>query len=192
MTPHGSEEPLIVAQSSKVTLENPEYLEKHLFCMTAITTDVLEIVDIDEERESVKVKLKLPDKFLNEVSNEFGSHAVLINAGPFLEKMEQVSYEHGLHLIKGLVDYEDFNINYSSRIHSFNEGNPSLFLKKEKYFEYQNEFRLVVLNGEAEEDGHFELEIDGLNELLTVVSIDTFLNSEMEFNLKLQKDNKED
>nr|WP_152525444.1 hypothetical protein [Priestia megaterium] len=79
------------------------------------------------------------------------------------------------------------SVNFSSRIHAFNEGDPSLFFKKDKYYEYQNEFRMVVLNGETENDGHFELELAGMDDLVTIVDIDTFLNSEMEFNLKLQK-----
>lgn len=190
MTPHGSEEPVIVAKASRATFDNPEYLEKHLFCMTAITTNVLEVVDIDEEKETMRVKLRLPDKFMNEVSEEFGSYAALINAGPFIKRVEHAAHEQGIHLIKDLVDYQDFSINYSSRIHAFNEGNPSLFFKKDKYFEYQNEFRMVVLNGESEEDGHFEFELGSLDDLVTVVDIDTFLNSYMEFNLKLQKEDK--
>nr|WP_026682294.1 hypothetical protein [Priestia megaterium] len=94
--PYDSEQPVIVGRASRSTFKNPEYLENHLFCMTAITTDVLEIVDIDEEKETMKVKLKLPDKFMNQVSREFGSHAALINAGPFLKSWTSCTRERHL------------------------------------------------------------------------------------------------
>ncbi|KRF58735.1 hypothetical protein ASG97_22760 [Bacillus sp. Soil745] len=177
-------EVLLRGKASNSNLESKEDYQKHLFCMTGITSDLLEIVEI---KDNVAItSLALSDELKEKALENFGDYVMLINTGRFMERVEQVCAEKGIKVIRNLVEYRDMSINHTDRIEAFGTGNANFFFQKDNFFAYQNEYRLLfpeLIGDEAE-----IINIGSIKEFTNIFPTKEFLENDLQFRFTLTEE----
>ncbi|MGG0176445.1 hypothetical protein [Gottfriedia acidiceleris] len=120
-----------------------------VYCLFALTSDKLKIVE--ETEDSYITKMDFSADEIDKMVNEFGESVVLINAKQFIERVMNVFDEKGYGYKLDLVKYDDYSVNSSKRIESYMKNNNEIFFWKDKFFENQNEYRVVITNLETDE-----------------------------------------
>lgn len=164
-------------------LESEEDYKRHVFCCTGITPDILEVIEVKDDVASAR--LILPEELRVKALDDFGGHVAFINSGIFFEKIRKACNDQGISMFSNIVSYKDMNINHSERIHAFNDNESSFFFEKDLFFKYQNEYRLVfpdLISDEPE-----VLKVGSLEDAITILSVEEFLNMELQFNFNLYK-----
>ena len=170
--------------AGKGDLFSPDDYKNHLYCLTAITPNMLEILSRDGNE--VQVKLNLPDELKHLAAGMFGDHVMFISKPLFLERVYKECLEKGYQCIHGKVNYKDMSINYMERFVAFNEGKVELFFEKDKFYEFQNEYRIVILNA-PKEGKALELEIGDISDISILTSLEVFNKNELRFGIRLQE-----
>lgn len=183
LMPVGSEQAVLQGTASESVLRSDDDLKNHLYCATAITPDVLEVLSLDEKTGVAKVKLILPDEMAAKAENEFGDHVAIINAGKFLERVNEGAKKKEVNIEANIVSYEDHSINHSARINAFYKGSLDIYFAKDNFFKYQNEYRLVAFGGDP--SGHLELELGDISEYVTIIETKQLLESDLIFTIVL-------
>lgn len=120
-----------------MSLSEPDDL--YIFCMyayyleVALPDDDLRDVYSEDRLAELEAAMQIDPRCLR-----FGSHAVVIPWGPFLERIKRAAREQSLRLRAGLVRYYDdevLNGQFELRDVPF---------RKQKRFDYQREFRICV------------------------------------------------
>ncbi|MFI8492209.1 hypothetical protein ACIGC1_04750 [Peribacillus butanolivorans] len=176
-------EVLLKGKASNSNLESKEDYQKHLFCMTGITTDLLEIVEIKDNVATTR--LALSDELKERALENFGDHVMFINMGRFTERVKQVCIEKGIIAIGNRVEYRDMSINHTDRIKAFGTGDVSFFFQKDNFFAYQSEYRFLFpeLIGEKAEI----INIGSIREFTNIFPTKQFLEMNIEFKLTLSE-----
>ncbi|MCM3396773.1 hypothetical protein M3638_02830 [Oceanobacillus profundus] len=172
---------LFKAKAKNANMESAEDYQKHLFCMTGITTDLLEITEIKES--AATTKLVISEEFKEKALESFGDHVMLINAGRFMERVEQVCAEKSIPMVRKIVEYRDMSINYTDRIEAFGTGDVNFFFQKDNFFAYQNEYRLLfpeLISNKAE-----IINIGNIKDFTTIFSIEDFFEYELQLRFHL-------
>ncbi|WP_309089918.1 hypothetical protein [Domibacillus sp.] len=176
-----TDEVLFKAKASNANLESAEDHQRHLFCMTGITTDLLEVVEVQDNVATTK--LVLSDELKERALENFGDHVMLINTGFFMERVEQVCSERGIKVARNLVEYRDMSINYTDRMEAFGTGRSDFFFQKDKFFAYQNEYRLLfpeLISDKAE-----ILNIGSIKEFTHIFTTKEFFEHELQLRFNL-------
>ncbi|WMX57436.1 hypothetical protein [Peribacillus sp. R9-11] len=177
-------EVLFKGKASNSNLESKEDYQKHLFCMTGITSDLLEIVEIKDNVATTS--LALSDELKEKALENFGDHVMLIDIGRFIERLEQVCVEEGIKVIGNRVEYRDMSINHSDRIKAFGTGNANFFFQKDIFFAYQSEYRLVfpeLISDKAE-----IIDIGSIKEFTNIFTTKQFFEKKLQFKLTLTEE----
>jgi hypothetical protein len=126
---------------SKVVLTPGGFLDRSVFCTMAVDASMLEI--LNEYDDHYEVKVIFSDEQKKELPKVFGDHVISIEFTAFLSRFIEWFKKLEIPLIAGLVNYEDFSINSTTRMKLFQELDPHLFLLKSDEISYQNEYRIV-------------------------------------------------
>ncbi len=174
---------LFQGYAEKAKLEIKEDHKKPVFCMSCIDFNSLEI---EEETESTLVgKLIISERQKKEFINEFGDTVLLISFSDFINRITRVFKENNISFIADKVKYSDYSINYMDRLNSSIKQNEEKFFWKDIFFNYQKEFRIVILNKEV--DNKFEIDIGSIKDFSKIVSAEEFLNGDFRIRINLKK-----
>jgi hypothetical protein len=126
-----------LAAPTSMSFEHHDYF--HVLCLHAIYSSSVPFADgkfhlaesgqVDELRR----QLRIDSRCFN-----FGRFAVIINANPFMERVQTVLRQRGRNFEYGLVQYYD-DTTFSGEI-----PRKRILFHKQKRFEYQREFRIAV------------------------------------------------
>lgn len=177
-----TDEVLLKGKARNANMESPEYNQMHLFCMTGITTDLLEVINIKDNVATTR--LALPEELKERALENFGDHVMIINVGQFMERVEKVCLEKGIEMTRKRVEYRDMSINYSDRMDAFNTGHVDFFFQKDTFFAYQNEYRLLF--PELKSDKAEIIDIGSIKEFTTIIPTKKFIENELQFQFILQ------
>ena len=144
---HQTEELILEGKSSRSEIVIEEDLQKHLFCFYYLDFGSLEI--IEETEGSVTTLLKFTENQKEELIRSFGKHVIVISCNDFIDNVRIAFEKENIEWTTGKVKYSDYSINYTDRIEDFIYDRNEKYFWKDKYFENQKEFRLVVLNRDS-------------------------------------------
>lgn len=176
-----TDEVLFKVKANSANLSSAEDHCTHLFCMTGITTDFLEVLNITDGIATTK--LVLPDELKEKALENFGDHVMFINAGRFTERVERVCADKGIKVIRNKVEYRDMSINYYDRMEAFASGDTKFFFQKDKFFAYQNEYRLLfpeLISEKAE-----KIDIGSIEEFTHIMPTKDFFDHELQIQFHL-------
>lgn len=169
-------------KAANTNLESKEYYQKHLFCMTGITPDLLEVIEVSGN--TATTSLRISEELRMNAINNFGDHVMIINIGRFLERIKNVCERLDIPYIADRVEYLDMSLNHMGRIESFNSGNPKFFFQKDRFFAYQNEYRLLFPTLVSDEPKC--IDIGNIAEFTSIISTRDFLEKyDTQFNFYL-------
>ncbi|MDD9149244.1 hypothetical protein OYT88_11835 [Sporolactobacillus sp. CQH2019] len=172
----------VASGTGNALMESKEDYQKHVYCTTAITADMLEVLDIKDGRCSTK--LIIPDELKIKAEETFGDSVMLLDVNDFVSKIRRYCDVNKIMLVHNIVDYKDMSKNHLSRFKAFNEEMPSFYFEKDILFAYQHEYRFVFPNIISEEPE--TLHLDKLKDSNIIVSIKQFLNSDIRFGINLE------
>ncbi|GGC97807.1 hypothetical protein [Pontibacillus salipaludis] len=155
----------------------PDYMKYiPIFCMTYIGPNDIEI--IEESQEQMNAVINLNEDLRSRITQEFGEHVLVISPNEFIKKVMTMAERENLALRAGKVNYSNLSINDKERFDEFHSGNPALYFRKDKSFEYQNEFRLV-LHGEHTKKPVIK-DIGDISEVSKLMTVDQLLNNKIQ------------
>lgn len=123
-----------------IDFEFNEDKDTPIFCLVGIKIKDLEIDKYNDTY--VKLIFKYTKEEIINLKCDFGKYAVIINAVKFKENIFKLLEQRNKNWLFGEVRYR--GINDLDRINSFSNQDLTRFLYKDKYFEYQKEYRLVI------------------------------------------------
>lgn len=129
-------------------LRSAGVLYRPLFCLYAVTVDMLKAVAI--EGDKVRCVLTYTHDELESLKKAFGEYVLFIMAQPFYNNVKK-SFGEKQYAAKGkMAVYQDYSIQNEKRFKDHVENNPDLFFYKDKAFAFQKEYRLVITNKHEE------------------------------------------
>ncbi|NCU18523.1 hypothetical protein [Pallidibacillus pasinlerensis] len=140
---------LFEGEAERIAFNYNHVLTKPIFCITHISADSLKI--IKEHENSVDCQFNFSSEDIEQIVKEFGEYALLINPRAFQERVENTLKDMGITYLAGKIVYEDFNINSSKRLEEYQKNHPAIFFKKDKSFEHQKEYRIVLTGIDSNE-----------------------------------------
>ncbi|ANT39934.1 hypothetical protein [Bacillus thuringiensis] len=146
-----------------------------VFCCTIFRASDFEVVN--ETDLAVYVKIILNEQQKNKLLDDFGKKAVRLPKG-LMDRVDVELSNLGLSGEYGPVKYIDNNIGYIEREKAFKESQPDMLFWKDKYFEYQKEYRFVI-TGKFIED-HCILNIGDISQRVTVMDTTEFFEALIE------------
>ncbi|PGL58489.1 hypothetical protein [Bacillus cereus] len=121
--------------------------KKPAFCLFSVTIDNMTIVDENEKFYIAELDYTSEEK--EKMIREFGNEMLVIDPKYFSDRVEKAFLEKGYELVHRKIRYDDYSVNTIERLESYK--NNDFFFWKDKYFEYQNEYRFVIPNVETDE-----------------------------------------
>lgn len=162
-----------------INFEFNEDKDTPIFCLMGIKIDDLEISGYNDA--SVKLIFKYDKEKIENLKNDFGKYAVIINPIKLEENISKSLKEANKNWIFGEVRYR--GINDFDRIQSFSKQDATRFLYKDKYFKYQKEYRLAI--DEIIEDTKI-IEIGQLKDSTIIMEVDS-LEKGLEFVINFKR-----
>lgn len=181
----GSKQVILEGSASELILRNLGDLQNHLYCATAITPNMLEVLSYDEETKIAQTKLCLSEKLIGQARDIFGDHVGLINAGKFLEKVDVAAKKSGVTITSDIVSYRNQCINSIEDIKNFHEATLKIYYEKDNFFEYQNEYRLVAFGGNI--SGALQLELGDIHEYVEIMKTEELFENDLTYTVPLRK-----
>lgn len=121
-----------------------------MYCMMGLTIDDFEICEV--ENNIAKLRINLENLNIDRMVQDFGQYVSIINYPEFKKRIIGRCEEDNFYCEYGVVNYcEENNL---EKINSYIEGSTKRFLYKDLFFEYQKEFRWVILGKDINES-HF-------------------------------------
>lgn len=120
-----------------------------VYCLFALTSENLKIVE--EKKDFYITEMDFSDDEIDKMISEFGESVVMINPNLFIERVVKAFDEKGYGYRLDKVKYDDYSVNSSKRIESYRKNNNEIFFWKDKFFENQKEYRLVITSLETDE-----------------------------------------
>jgi hypothetical protein len=158
------------ADRAIIRLDRHQY--RPLFCMTMITSEMVEVKREDEEFYHGRVLFTEEQK--ERFIKDFGKYVLLISPDKFIERIKQKAKEYGWTLKGDKVIYDDFSVNNQKRMKAFINDDPSLYFWKDSSLSYQHEYRIIILNKEITEATTYD--IGDLSEFSTIKAAGEILN----------------
>jgi hypothetical protein len=139
---------LVSVPAESASTRYDEALTKPVFCLYAVTVDILEVAEVEEKR--IVCKLTFSNEDLASMKEEFGEYALVIMAEHFTERIKKAFEDKKYKYRAKMVEYADYSINDSERMEKHYKGHSDLFFYKDKAFAHQEEYRVVILNKDIE------------------------------------------
>ncbi|MEK4277632.1 hypothetical protein [Paenibacillus sp. FSL R7-0026] len=131
------------AENLNMTFDDLIY--QPVFSATSLDGELLEIEKEDEE--SYYTKLVFTEEQKTAFTEIFkADHVLVVPFDVFSAKITNYAEENKIALIGKKVIYDDYSINNSARMKSFEKLDKDVFFWKDNALSYQNEYRVVVLN----------------------------------------------
>lgn len=150
-------------------------LSKPVFCCFAIMNEMLNIEKIDEN--AIESSIVFSEEQKSKIIRDFGKYALVIPWNEFIDKLFTSFKKDGIEAVGDLVKYDDFNVNSKRRLESFNQESLDMFFWKDNYFQFQNEFRIVVLNKDIDKLHPFRYRFEHIRDVASVISTEKLLNN---------------
>lgn len=124
-----------------------------MYCMMGLTIDDFEIYEIDNNIAKLRINLKNIN--IDRMVKDFGQYVSIINYKGFKKRIIDRCKEDNFYCEYGAINYcEENNL---EKINSFIEGSPKRFLYKDLFFEYQKEFRWIILGKDINESNFYNI-----------------------------------
>lgn len=81
-----------------------------------------------------------------------------------------------------MVKYDDYNINSSARMSSYKNQGTDIYFWKDKYFENQYEYRIVLTDQEVDEA--LIVNIGDISDISTIFNANVFFGDKFEIRLR--------
>lgn len=150
-----------------------------VFCCTIFNSSDLHVVS--ETATSVSVQVRLSEEHKENLLKDFGEKAVVL-PNYFLDKVGDAVVKGNLEGRHGPVQYVDYGVWSAERKEAFDKASDNMFFWKDKYFEYQQEYRIAIINKFVE--SYFELLIGDINQKSIVMDTAAFFE---EFTVEFPK-----
>jgi len=145
--------------------------KRPVFCLFTLDADCFDIVDEDDE--IYKLRLNIPEDQLEKMIQEFGEDLLLISPPAFLERLDATLNESGCSYRRDRVIYDDYSINSVQRLDSYKSQSTEIYFWKDKFFENQREYRIVLTDTEIDEP--LTVNIGDISDISTKVKASEFL-----------------
>lgn len=139
---------LFEADAKRMHFRFDETVYKPVFCLFALGSDMLEVVN--EGENFIDTKIIFSEEQKERILKEFGRYVLVIPWKLFMDNVFKSFRENGYVAIGDFVRYSNYSVNYSKRIEAFINQTAEMFFWKDSYFEHQREFRIVILNENIE------------------------------------------
>lgn len=139
---------VLEGEAGKVSIRFKELLNKPVFCLTHISAESLNI--IKETDCCLDCQLNFDKKYIDEIVDNLGEYALIINPGAFQSKLKEAAQEQGIVFKEGRIQYEDYSVNPYKKLEECMRHNLNLFFYKDLSFQYQREYRIVINNVNSE------------------------------------------
>ncbi len=123
-----------------------------IFCITAFSANDFKI--IRETGDYYEVAFDVEESERNRMLANFGEKAILINPKLFLDKVDDFFRNDKTEYVARRVNYKNLKTNDEERIMNYRNHFLLPMFTKDKYYEYQREFRIVAL-GHRTENNYF-------------------------------------
>ena len=140
----GTEELVFSGTSKQIDFRRREDEETPVYCMFAIHGENLTIVDEDDDY--YHTEFNLSDIEIENIIKDFGEDLVLVDANYFIGQLEKKLKKLQYGFRAEIVKYDDYGVNYTSRLRAYKQENHDVFFWKNKCFEHQHEYRIVLTN----------------------------------------------
>ena len=154
--------------------------KRPLYCMFAIVGDMLKVVKEDEKY--YYTKFDLPKEQIDKMIREFGDRLIFVNPSQFIDRITKTFNEKGYAYRGGVVKYDDYNINSSARMSSYKNQGTDIYFWKDKYFENQYEYRIVLTNQEVDEA--LIVNVGDISDISTIFNANEFFSDKFEIRLR--------
>ncbi|MGG0545415.1 hypothetical protein ABEY63_26450 [Priestia aryabhattai] len=135
------------SESASILVE--ENAKTPVFCLFAITAQDLRIVG--ENETHYITELDFPTEELEKMISEFSEKVVKIIPLEFFNRVTKTFKEKGYTYKTQLVKYDDYSINSSERMDSYQNNSNEVVFWKEDCFKHQNEYRIAIKNRKIDE-----------------------------------------
>lgn len=179
MYDHVTNELVMSGNSSTMNFRFDGDEKRPVYCMFAIVGDLLEVVHQDEEYYYTKINL--PKEQLDKMINEFGNQMIFVNPNEFLVRATKAFDEKGYSYRADLVKYDDYQVNSSVRLNSYKNQDTDIYFWKDKYFENQYEYRIVLTDQEIDEA--FTVNIGDISDISIVFDAAEFFSDRFELRI---------
>ncbi|PID20988.1 hypothetical protein CSV61_12260 [Sporosarcina sp. P3] len=151
-----------------------------VYCMYAVDAKVLEITKEDDR--FYYTKFSVPDETIKRLVEEFGDKMIFINPAPFIEMVQQTFKKKSYGLKANKVKYDDYSKNNSERLKAYEDKESiDVCFWKDKYFEDQNEYRIIIPNLSIEEP--LEVNIGDISDIAVEFKISEFFSEKFELRI---------
>ncbi len=154
--------------------------KRPLYCMFAIIGDMLKVVNEDEKY--YYTKFDLPNEQIDKMIREFGDSLIFVTPSQFIDRITRTLNEKGYAYRGGLVKYDDYNINSSARMSSYKNQGTDIYFWKDRYFENQYEYRIVLTDQEVDEA--IIVNIGDISDISTIFNANEFFSDKFEIRLR--------
>ncbi|MEO2284880.1 hypothetical protein [Bacillus licheniformis] len=131
---------------NKVYSQKEKDKRRPVYCMFCLHSGNLNVVGEDDDRYYTELDLTEEEK--EKMINEFGDQGLCVEPYEFMERVKEAGKKEGFQIVNGPVTYDDYSINSSKRIDSYQQENNEIFFWKDNFFKNQHEYRIVITNTE--------------------------------------------
>ncbi|MEH7248743.1 hypothetical protein V7114_18365, partial [Neobacillus niacini] len=132
--------------------------------------------------EYYHTRIFLPEDQLEKMISEFGEQLIFINPVEFLNRVTAVLEEKNYSYRASLVKYDDYSINSSNRLESYRTKDTDIYFWKDKFFENQNEYRIVITDQEIDEP--LTISIGNIKDIAKVLKASDLFSGKFELAIK--------
>jgi hypothetical protein len=167
--------------AGSIMFREDQYLYKPVLCLFTMWSDSFHMVSEDED--FIYAKLVFSKEQKEKIKEHFGENALIIPSNAFLGQVHNKFIEKEFDFVHGLVKYSDYKVNESKRFEIYSKRTAEIAFIKDKSFQYQNEYRILIKNQDVED--HLEVKI-GEIEGTSLLETEYLLNDN--FAIKINKD----
>jgi hypothetical protein len=155
-------------------------IKKHpVFCLFGL--DDRNCGECTDDDTNITFHMEFTKQQKQKLEKGLGEYAmVVVDAEKFIKQITAKLKEEEIIYIWKLVQYNDGNS--PERIEFIKENNCNIAFNKEKSdYEYQQEYRLFIINQEVED--HFIIDVGDLSDFTKIISTKQLINSEMQYSV---------
>ena len=154
--------------NNTIRLQLDEHVKMPVLCLSGINKNELKQTDS-------KYILKFSEDEINHFKEEFKdyTHALIMHAGPFIERISEAADAIGTRIYCGYVSYYDPSVNQEERVDDYNSIRRAFW--KKDLFKNQKEFR-VAFDNKTIESGKVLINIGDISDISEKVTINELLD----------------
>ena len=170
----------IVGKAGSSLIENEDDKLKPVFCLSQV--DINSLTNIQKDNDFITGDLIFSEKDKERILKELGESVLIISPYHFVNNLKSKFKEKDLEYADGKVEYDDFNINNYERLLDYINGKSERFFWKDTSYDYQKEYRFVVLNRNV--DDHLIINLDDMSDYSRIMDAEKLLNGKFQIKIK--------